>query len=435
MPSDPSRAEFIRSHIHENYRGMFREPCGILTHPFLVPGSASYDNVLWDWDSYFADVALRQILLETEDPELSEEALKYELGCVLNYLDFTSADGWMPIVVPASLSSLAEIRPENVRESNMHKPVIAQHAAFLSRCMGGDAEWLRSRFEKIQFFHNAYRNHFRHRATGLYFWADDTAIGVDNDPCTYYRPKKSSASIYLNCLMYRELLAGAYLAERLNLPGIQAHYLSDAEELRTSVRTHCFDNWTGFYYSCDLNLRPIDFSVSPGNPHDGNETPLHCGQPRDWDCLLMRIGVWSGFLAMWSGIASKQEAARMVECHYRDPEGFSAPFGIRTLAKYEPMYNLRASGNPSSRLGPVWGISNYLVWRGLLNYGYETEAGELAEKTISLFGRDLERFGALHEYYDPETGEPILNRGFQNWNYLVLNMIAHHAGRMETAEF
>ena len=96
----------------------------------------------------------------------------------------------------------------------------------------------------------------------------------------------------------------------------------------------------------------------------------------------------------------------MVECHYRDPEGFSAPFGIRTLAKYEPMYNLRASGNPSSWLGPVWGISNYLVWRGLLNYGYETEAGELAEKTISLFGRDLERFGALHEYYDPETGEP-----------------------------
>ncbi|MFW5866163.1 MAG: glycoside hydrolase family 37, partial [Armatimonadota bacterium] len=42
---------------------------------------------------------------------------------------------------------------------------------------------------------------------------------------------------------------------------------------------------------------------------------------------------------------------------------------------------------------------------------------------IRLYGRDFERFGALHEYYDPENGEPILNRGFQNWNYLVLNMI------------
>jgi putative isomerase len=48
---------------------------------------------------------------------------------------------------------------------------------------------------------------------------------------------------------------------------------------------------------------------------------------------------------------------------------------------------------------------------------------ELAIKTIRLFGRDFERFGALHEYYQPENGEPILNRGFQNWNYLILNMI------------
>ena len=32
--------------------------------------------------------------------------------------------------------------------------------------------------------------------------------------------------------------------------------------------------------------------------------------------------------------------------------------------------------------------------------------------------------GALHEYYNPETGAPIMNKGFQNWNYLVLNMLA-----------
>jgi hypothetical protein len=38
--------------------------------------------------------------------------------------------------------------------------------------------------------------------------------------------------------------------------------------------------------------------------------------------------------------------------------------------------------------------------------------------------RAVERFGALHEYYQPETGEPILNRGFQSWNYLVMNMAA-----------
>ena len=80
-------------------------------------------------------------------------------------------------------------------------------------------------------------------------------------------------------------------------------------------------------------------------------------------------------------------------------------------------------------IGPIWGISNYMTFRGLVKYGFDEDAKKLAEKTITLFGRDLERFGALHEYYQPENGEPILNRGFQNWNYLVLNMVAWLEGK------
>jgi len=59
----------------------------------------------------------------------------------------------------------------------------------------------------------------------------------------------------------------------------------------------------------------------------------------------------------------------------------------------------------------------------------------MAEKTIALFGDDLQREGALHEYYNPDTGEPIMNKGFQNWNYLVLNMIAWVEGRPVVREF
>ena len=44
--------------------------------------------------------------------------------------------------------------------------------------------------------------------------------------------------------------------------------------------------------------------------------------------------------------------------------------------------------------------------QGLVHYGYTEEAKELAEKTILLLGRDYERFGALHEYYLPDNGEP-----------------------------
>jgi putative isomerase len=70
-----------------------------------------------------------------------------------------------------------------------------------------------------------------------------------------------------------------------------------------------------------------------------------------------------------------------------------------------------------------------------VRYGYADDARDLTEKTIRLFGRDIERFGALHEYYQPDNGEPILNRGFQNWNYLVLNMIAWLENKPVIAEF
>ena len=93
------------------------------------------------------------------------------------------------------------------------------------------------------------------------------------------------------------------------------------------------------------------------------------------------------------------------------------------------MYNLGASNNPSNWLGPVWGVSNYMVFRGLQKYGFHEDARALAEKTVRLFGQDLEASGCLHEFYHPDTGEPIMTHGFQNWNFLVLNMIAYLEGR------
>ena len=76
-----------------------------------------------------------------------------------------------------------------------------------------------------------------------------------------------------------------------------------------------------------------------------------------------------------------------------------------------------------------------MVFRGLADYGFKKEARMMAEKTVALFGEDLKKEGALHEYYDPDTGTPIMNKGFQNWNYLVLNMVAWLEGRNVVHEF
>jgi hypothetical protein len=422
----------IREHIYADYQGMFRAEGGSFKYPFITPGSAAYGDLLWDWDSWLSDVALRQILLEKATPEERAKALVHEQGCVLNYLNYGGMDGWIPIIVKRNSPPRKELRDmENTWETNMHKPCLAQHAAFLTKVNGGDAEWLRENFQILQAFVSRYTNHQRHKATGLYFWNNDTAIGVDNDPSTFMRPPKSSGSIYLNCLMYKELLAVVYLAERLNLGEIAAGYQRDADALKAAIREHCWDERDGFYYSVDLNLLPYEPKPFGGDP----KFRLHSGNPRTYDCLIQRLDVWSGFLAMWAGIATPEQAQRMVAEHYQNKRTFNAAFGIRTLSKLEKMYDVRASSNPSLWTGPIWGISNYMVFSGLVDYGFDAEARELAEKTIVLFGRDFERTGALHEYYLPDNGEPVLNKGFQNWNYLVLNMAAWYEGKTRVREF
>jgi putative isomerase len=184
-----------------------------------------------------------------------------------------------------------------------------------------------------------------------------------------------------------------------------------------------WDERDGTFYSADLALRPVD-------PSDW----LHRGAPRAWSSLLLRVDSWSSFLPMWAGLASHEQASRMLD-RVRDSRTFAAAYGIRSLGRLEKMYDLRTTNNPSNWLGPVWGMTNYMVFRGLVKYGFDDDARALAEKTVRLFGADLETSGALHEYYHPDTGEPIMTRGFQNWNFLVLNMIAWLEGRTVISEF
>ncbi len=409
--------EQIRIYSAKHYRLLTREPDGNLKYPFLVPGSASYSNSLWDWDSWLTNLAVRQIMEDQGD--LGDAFFPYEEGCILNFLECTTEDGRMPI----------NISPDNIfpaagteKVENIHKPCLAQHAAFIIASNGGEDKWIEPYVPKLKAYLSYYRRNMFHEKTGLYFWVDDTAIGVDNDPSTFYRPDKSSASIYLNCLMYKELLAMTFLCKKMELSF--SEYEKQAEELKTAVQENLWDERNGFYYSADLNLKPIDPTQW-----------LHSGMPRHWNCLIQRIDCWAGFMAMWAGIATEAQAERMVRENLLKEELFNGGFGVRTLAKTEKMYRIVKSGNPSCWLGPVWGISNYMCYRGLKNYGYDKEAAELAEKTITLFGKDLEACGELHEYYDPDTGEGVNNPGFQCWNLLVNNMIAEEEGRKAIREF
>lgn len=393
--------ELVQAYAKGNYRKCFREPQGKFKYPCLVPG-ASYAYQLWDWDSWLTDIALA----EMAD---GEDILVYEQGCVLNFLDAADEEGRIPINVVADKESIFDLKPNT--QVNIHKPCLAQHALFVTEKNGNDAEWLREKFPVLKRFIAWYKGNCFHEETGLYYWLNDFAIGVDNDPCVFYRPDRSTAAIYLNCLMYGELRAMARLCALL-ADEEAVVYERAADDLQTAIQAECWDEKDGFFYSADIALQKVD-------PNEW----LHCGGPRHWKSIPMRIGVWAGFLTMYYGIATKEQARRMTEAHFRNEAEFCAPYGVRSLAKTETrMYAIKNTGNPSCWLGPIWANCNYMVFEGLLRYGYVEDARTLAEKTVRLFGRDVEDCGEFHEYYDPETGVGIRNQGFQSWNLLVYNM-------------
>lgn len=409
--------KIIKDYSRNNYFKVTRQPEGRLKFPYIVPGANCYESQLWDWDSWLTDIGILQIIGDNNEDETAYR--EFEKGCIKNFAVNTDEYGRMPILIKPN-----EIMPsfKDGGISNIHKPCFAQHMAFIVKRGGDDAEWTRDYISTAKKFLEYYFENFRHEETGLFFWQDDFAIGVDNDPCTFFRPSCSSASIYLNCLMYKELKAMEYLLSCLGES--DGRYEKEAEKLKAAINEHMWDERNGFYYSVDLNLKPID-----KNQH------LHSGMPRHWNCVIERIDVWSGFMAMWAGIADEEKSKRMVYENMLDKRTFNAEYGVRSLSKLEKMYCIAESGNPSCWLGPIWGISNYICFKALAGFGYNAEARSLVQKTVLMHGRAIEKSGAMYEYYHPDTGAGVSNKGFQSWNFLVNNMIAWYEGRKAVSEF
>lgn len=407
----------IKEYSKDSYLKLTREPMQRLKHPFLVPG-AVYKYQLWDWDSWLTDIAIRQII-EDNNGERKEAFFECEKGCILNFLEHIDEDGKIPIMVDGEREFIF------IKEAkNAHKPCLAQHLAFILKESNQDLSWVADKLPALEAYIDWYRRTSKHTPTGLYYFLDDSAIGVDNDPSMFYRPDGCTASVYLNVLMYKELRAMAYILEIAGEEEKAEKYDLEAAELKDAINEHLYDEKCGMYFSADLNLVPIDPNRF-----------LHKGKPRHWDCLIMRIDSWAGFMALWAGIASPARAARVIEENMLNPNTFLGEYGIRSLSKLEKMHANWPSNNPSCWLGPMWGVANYMCFRALINYGYTEQAKILAETLIGVFGKDIENCGEMHEYYHCDTGEGIHGQGFQSWNLLINNMIAWLEEREATQEF
>jgi putative isomerase len=393
---------------------LLRAPDGLLKYPSIAQTTSGkqYSAQLWDWDTLWTSQGLFRLAALRHDDQLKQQLCEHVSGSLLNFLEHASPGGQIPIMMTADDSDPLRAPGKNPTSRNQAKPVFGQ-LGLLACDQLGSANWLEPHFDTILRFYDSWLRH-NSSPIGLLVWGDDVAIGVDNDPTTFGRPFFSSANLLLNCLFHQDLLASAELARRLGRSADHDRLASQAEELAQRIETFCWDPRDSYYYTVDVQCVDRRAELIPTIPR---------GMDISWKCLPMRIQMFTGFLPLSYGIASQQNAQRLVSTNYLADDRLCARWGVRSLSVRETMYSLEFSSNPSNWLGPVWIMVNYFVWRALQRYGYKKEADALADKTLLLLSRDLERNGSLNEYYHPDTGAALSHKGFIDWNLLVLEMI------------
>jgi putative isomerase len=407
-------ADELLRYFAANAPQLLRAPDGILKHPSVAPAlpGKAYSTNLWDWDTLWTSQGLFRLAALRHDDQLRQKLCEHVSGSLLNFLEHASPDGQIPIMMTADNPDPLRAPGETPTSRNQAKPVFGQ-LGLLVCDHGGDVKWLEPHFDSILRFYDSWIRH-NSSSIGLLVWGDDVAIGDDNDPTTFGRPFFSSANLLLNCLFYQDLLASAELARRLGRSADHDRLSRQAEVLAERIQTFCWDPSDSYYYTVDVQCVDRRAELIPTVPR---------GMAMSWRCLPMRIQMFTGFLPLWCGIASQQHAKKLVSTNYLADDRLCAQWGARSLSARESMYSLEFSSNPSNWLGPVWIIVNYFVWKALQRYGYKEEADALAGKTLLLLSRDLERNGALNEYYHPDTGAALSHKGFIDWNLLVLEMI------------
>lgn len=408
--------KLIRDFVKDNTSAVLKQPRKFIKYPFIDPGSV-YDGNVWDWDTFWSVYGFLNIADSYEDKTTKENLIKHAKGNVLNFFDHQLEDGYIPMMIELGEweEPYLNMKHKEGIIMNMHKPFLCNQICLISDYIG-DYQWVSENLSNLDKYFECYDKYYFNENCGLYVWCDDIMIGMDNDPATFGRPKFSTANIYLNSFMIKEFQSMEKICKTFGDTKKAEFFANKRKTLELCIQAECWDNRDKFFYSVDVDIKTRKFDW------------FHQGLGVFWKTLPIKIRVWSGFLPMYVGIATEEQAKHMVK-HIFDEETFFSPYGIATLAKDEKMFDLSVTNNPSNWLGPIWLVVNYVVFRSLMNYGYKDEAKIICDNTVNLLGSDLEKTGSLHEYYDPYTGEPIMNGGFINWNILAINMIDELNGK------
>jgi putative isomerase len=324
----------------------------------------------YDWDLYFENIYLSYYGIS-----------RYNFTNFKVFLDRQEPDGFVSRTLGITYK----------RPTQMFKPFLAQIAVLGSRQNGDDYAWLRARYyERLQKYIDRWFAYDKDQ-NGLPVWNSSDASGMDNQ---YSRSGNLESywdeGVDLACYLYRELQAMQIIAGKLGKHDDEMMYATRAAALAKAVNAVFWDEKEGFYY-------------------DHNEKT---GQP-------IHVKSVAGFIPLWAGIASPAQAERLVKEHLLNEKEFWLKYPIASYARTEPDFYEGVAKGECNWEGPAWIPTNYMIFHGLLRYGYKDVARQLALKTLTLA---LNENPATREFYDSDTGKGNGMNPFWGWSSLAYVM-------------
>ncbi len=222
-------------------------------------------------------------------------------------------------------------------------------------------------------------------------------------------PKKVKA-MDLMAMAVMEMRSLAHMAAELGKATEAQQWNTRADRMANLIRTRMWDPQTQFFYNL---ARDTGTFVSK-------------------DGIDVRRKEVIGFLPMWAGFATKDQAEALRR-HLLDPTSFWRTFGVPTLAAndsfYDPYITKCCQWN-----GGVWLLWDYMVLRGLLNYGYRHEAEQLVQKNLDAVLFQLRNNHRFWESFSPDFTQLNSPKNYL-WDTIIARMLIdlYGPGRKQVA--
>ncbi|MBN3034364.1 MAG: hypothetical protein JW861_02170 [Bacteroidales bacterium] len=182
----------------------------------------------------------------------------------------------------------------------------------------------------------------------------------------------------LNLMVINEMRCLSSMAGILDIPEDSVKWKGLADSMSMRINEYMWDPASGFYYHVDMKNHSFRF------------------MERD-----LRRQEIIGFLPLWAQATDSARAGRLIKA-LTDTTKFWREFGIPTLAADDPWYSPDVDYCCKWN-GPVWMLWDYMVFDGLLKYGYENLALRLGEKMVHAASAQLRINHNFWESYSPDN--------------------------------